>query len=101
MSLHAALPYAADVLVIAGMLLLSFAVYGLLRAPGSYLKLHAASAGILFGLLPILGAAALTGGREVALRAALIAVLLLLTAPISGHVIAKAVHQRESDDVSD
>lgn len=80
----------SDVLVLLGLLALSVGVYGIIRMPGVYLKLHAAGKAVFLGTMPILGAAALTGGPAIAAKAAMIAVLLLLTTPIATHAITKA-----------
>lgn len=81
----------SDFLVLLGLLALSVGVYGIIRMPDVLLKLHAAGKAIFFGIMPILAAAALTGGPAIAARAAMIAVLLLLTTPIATHAITKAV----------
>lgn len=88
------IPHLGDALVILGVFILTVGVYGLIRLPDTYLKLHPGSKAVLLGLLPLLLAAALTGDPAMVYRAALIAVALLLTAPISAHEIAKAAYQR-------
>lgn len=87
-------PYLADALVLSGLFALSVGVYGVIRMPGSYLKLHAASAAVFLGVLPLLVAAAATRDPAMICRAALVATLLLLTAPISAHAITKAAYRR-------
>lgn len=66
----------------------------MIRLPDTYPKLHVASKAVFLGVLPLLVAAAATGDPAIAYRAALVAVLLLLTTPISAHAITKAVYQR-------
>ncbi|MBA2441728.1 MAG: monovalent cation/H(+) antiporter subunit G [Rubrobacter sp.] len=89
-----AVPYLADALVILGVFILTVGVYGMIRLPDTYLKLHPGSKAVLLGLLPLLLAAALTEDPAIVYRAALIAAALLLTTPISAHAIAKAAYQR-------
>lgn len=91
------LPYLLDALVVFGLFALSVGVYGMIRLPGTYLKLHAASKAVFLGTIPLLLAAAISGGSEIAYRAALIAAILLLTTPIASHVITKAAYQREKE----
>ncbi len=94
-TLASALPYLSDTMVILGLLALTVGVYGVIRLPGTYLKVHASSKAVFLGVLPLLVAAAATGDPAIAYRAALVAALLLLTAPISAHAITKAAYQRE------
>lgn len=84
------LVFLSDLLVLLGLLALSVGVYGIIRMPGVYLKLHAAGKVVFLGIIPILAAAALTGGPQVAAKAAMTAVLILLTTPIATHAITKA-----------
>lgn len=86
--------YLADALVILGVLVLTVGVYGVIRMPGTYLKLQAAGKMVFLGMLPLLVAAAATGEMAMASRAVLIAALLLLSTPISSHAITKAAYQQ-------
>lgn len=95
------LMYLSDILVFAGLLALTIGVYGVIRMPDIYLKLHTASKAVLLGCIPILAAAALAGGWQIAARAALIAVLILLTTPIAAHAITKAVALKTERDRSE
>ncbi len=69
-------------------------VYGIVRMPDTYLKLHAASKMVGLGALPLLLASALTGAEGHALRVAPIALFLLVTTPISAHMVARAAYLR-------
>lgn len=90
--------FLSDALVVTGLAILTLGVFGIVRMPDIYLKLHATSKIVLLGLLPILAAAALTGDPAIASRSALIAGLLLLTTPISTHAITKAAYVRGGQD---
>ena len=87
--------YFADALVLLGLCALTVGVYGVIRMPGTFLKLHAASKAVFLGGIPLLLAAAATGDPAIIYRAVLIATLLLLTTPISAHAITKAAYQRD------
>ncbi|CAA9541876.1 MAG: Na(+) H(+) antiporter subunit G [uncultured Thermomicrobiales bacterium] len=87
------LPWVADVLVIVGLLILSIAIYGMVRMPDLYTRLHAASKAAFLGILPLLFVAATTGGPASRFRAFLIAVCLLLTTPVAAHAIAQAAYR--------
>lgn len=86
--------YFADALVLLGLCALTVGVYGVIRMPGTFLKVHASSKAVFLGLIPLLAAAAVTGDPAMIYRAVLIATLLLLTTPISAHAITKAAYQR-------
>lgn len=93
-------PYLVDALVLASLAALSVAVYGVIRMPGVYLKLHAASKAVFIAMIPLLVAAMAAGDAAIAQRALLIAVLLLLTTPISTHAIARATYRRGKREAS-
>ena len=86
--------WTSDVLVLFGVVVMTIGVYGVVRMPGTYLKLHAASKMIALGTLPLLVASALAGAEGLALRAVPIAVFLLLTTPVSSHLVARAAYLR-------
>ena len=87
-------PYGADVLVVFGVLVMTVGVYGVVRLPDTYLRLHAASKMVLLGVMPLLLASALAGGFDVVARVALIAFFLILTTPVSSHMIGRAAYLR-------
>ena len=94
--------YFADALVLLGLCALTVGVYGVIRMPGTFLKLHASSKAVFLGVIPLLVAAAATGDPATIYRAVLIATLLVLTTPISAHAITKAAYQRgEATQASD
>lgn len=88
------IPFVADVLALLGVLVMTIGVYGVIRMPDTYTRLHAASKMVVLGAMPLLLASAFTGDKEVVLRVALIAVFLLLTTPVSAHVVGRAAYQR-------
>ncbi len=79
-------------LIIVGLLLTSLSVYGMLKMPDIYTSTHAASKAATLGLMPFLLAAMLTGNPAMITRALLIAVFLILTTPISAHIIGQAAY---------
>ncbi len=90
----AALPWIADALMLIGVLVMTIGVYGVVRMPSTYTRLHAASKAVVLGAMPLLLASALTGGKETVLRVVLIGVFLLLTTPVSSHMIGRAAYMR-------
>jgi multicomponent Na+:H+ antiporter subunit G len=88
------IPWAADALVALGILVMTVGVYGVVRMPDTYTRLHVASKMVFLGAMPLLLASALMGGQEVVLRVVLIAFFLVLTTPVSAHMIGRAVYLR-------
>jgi multicomponent Na+:H+ antiporter subunit G len=80
------------VLLIGGLIVLTFAVYGVIKMPDVYTRLHAASKAAVLGILPFLLAAAIDGTLATITRTLLIALFLLLTTPVAAHVIAQAAY---------
>ena len=87
-------PWVADALVALGILVMTIGVYGVVRMPDTYTRLHVASKMVFLGAIPLLLASALTGGREVTLRVILIAFFILLTTPVSAHMVGRAAYLR-------
>ncbi len=78
--------------IISGLLILTLAVYGMLKMPDIYTRLHAASKAAFLGILPFLLAASLSGEPATITRSLLIALFLLLTTPVSAHVIGQTAY---------
>lgn len=83
-------PFLADALVILGVGVMTIGVYGLIRMPDIYTKLHASSKAVFLGAIMLMVASVATGEKEVIMRVVLIGVALLITTPIASHVIAHA-----------
>jgi multicomponent Na+:H+ antiporter subunit G len=89
--------YVIDVLAVLGTASISLAIGWVLRASNPIMKIHAASKAVVTGALLIVVASCLTGQWDVALRALLVGVFLLVTSPISAHALARlALTTRES-----
>jgi multicomponent Na+:H+ antiporter subunit G len=84
----------ADVLVLAGLAVMTLGVYGILRFPDVYTRLHASSKASSLGVSLLLVAGAVGGGAPAAARVVLIVVLLALTTPVAAHAIAQAAYHR-------
>ena len=81
-----------------GLLLATVGLYGVLRMPDIFDQLHAA--GLVTGpaVLVILLAALTTRSADIVTSAALLFVFILITAPLSGHAIARAAWLRPGPD---
>lgn len=84
--------WAADLLVVLGVFIMTVGVYGIIRMPDIYTQLHAASKAVFLGVISFLLASMASGDPAIMLRAALIAVFLILTTPVAAHMIAKAAY---------
>ena len=83
--------YVAAVLLVIGSLLSAVAALVILRFPDVYTRLHAASkAGPLGAGLIILGVAFASGDWAIAIRCVLGFFFLILTSPVSAHLLARA-----------
>jgi multicomponent Na+:H+ antiporter subunit G len=85
----------AGILIILGLAILTIAIYGMLRMPDLYTRLHAASKAAFLGVIPFLLAAATTGEPAIIARSLLIGVFLLLTTPVAAHVIGQAAYRTD------
>jgi multicomponent Na+:H+ antiporter subunit G len=82
------------VLAALGIALMSVAGVGLLRMPDLLTRMHASSkAGTLGAALVLVAVAVHFGDAAVTVRALVVCVFLLLTAPIASHVIARAAYR--------
>lgn len=83
--------YTGCVLLIVGSLFSLLAAIGVLRLPDLLTRLHAASkAGLVGGGLVLLSVPLVTLDGSVALRAILGVIFLVLTTPVSAHLLARA-----------
>lgn len=90
-----------DVLAVAllalGLGLATIGLYGMLRRPDIFHQLHAA--GLITGpaVILVLLASLATGSAEIITSAVLVVVFVLITSPLSGHVIAQAARRRPAE----
>lgn len=84
----------ADALVVLALAVMTIGVWGLQRMPDVYTQLHATSKAVFLGVIAILAATALDGDGAVLARTILIAAALILTTPVSAHVVAGAAYLR-------
>ena len=89
-----AVPYLADALVILGLFVMTVGVYGVIRMPDTYTRLHAASKAVFLGVISLCASSIVTGNLDIIYRAMLVAAFLLVTTPISAFVIARATFLR-------
>lgn len=90
--MDAVLSAAAGALVVLGLLALTLAVVGIYRMPDVYTEIQATAKGASLGIVALVLAVALTGDGPAIGRAVLIAVFLVVTAPLAAHALARAAH---------
>ena len=84
---------ATGVLLLAGGLFVLISAIGVLRLPDVWMRLHAATkAGTLGAGLVLLAAALYFGSLAVAVKATVVFLFLLITAPVAGHVLGRAAY---------
>ena len=88
------LPWISDALVIFGVFIVTIGIYGIIRMPDTFTRLHAASKAVFLGVISLLLASSLSGDAAIIYRVILIGVFLLLTTPVSSHVIGRASYLR-------
>lgn len=85
--------YLGSVLLLAGAVFTLLAAIGVLRLPDLYTRMHAASkAGVVGAGFVLLAVAVVSFDGAVALRAVIGVGFLLLTTPVSAHLLARASH---------
>ncbi|SMQ60925.1 multicomponent Na+:H+ antiporter subunit G [Devosia lucknowensis] len=89
--LNAIAIYLGGTLLVVGALFTLLAAIGVVRLPDLYTRMHAASkAGAVGGGLILLAVAVLSQDAAVSVRAIIGVVFLLLTTPVSAHLLARA-----------
>ena len=90
--------YIASVLLLIGSVFCAIAALGLLRLPDVYTRLHAASkAGTLGAGLILLGVGFASGDLSIAVRCVLGLIFIVLTTPVSAHLLARAALHRGAE----
>lgn len=90
-------PYIFDFFVLLGVLVMTLGVMGMLRMPDIYTKLHGASKAVFLGVMVLALSGMVVGGEAMASRLALICLALLITTPVTSHVVGRAAflqHER-------
>lgn len=85
-------PWLADALVVLGVVIMTIGVYGVIWMPTIYTKLHAASKSAFLGVVSLCVASIVTGDTAIIARVSVIAVLVLVTIPVSSHAIAHGAY---------
>jgi multicomponent Na+:H+ antiporter subunit G len=89
-------PWLADGFILLGVAVMTLGVFGVYRMPDIFTQLHAASKSVFLGVCSLLVAMLFSGSPDIAARAVLIGLLLILTTPIAAHEIARAAVREQA-----
>jgi multicomponent Na+:H+ antiporter subunit G len=84
----------ANGLIVLGLVVMTIGVYGVVRLPDVYTKLHASSKAAFLGVSGLLLAAAVGGDPAIVARVVLTIAVLAVTTPVAAHVIGQAAYSR-------
>jgi multicomponent Na+:H+ antiporter subunit G len=73
---------------------MTLGVLGLLRMPDVYTKLHGASKSVFLGVMVLALSGIVVGGLPIISRMILICLALLVTTPVTSHVVGRAAFLR-------
>lgn len=85
-------PWIADALIVLGVAVMTMGVYGVVRMPDIYTRLHAASKSVFLGVISIVMASIVTGDDAIIARVLLIGAVLLVTTPVASHAIGRGAY---------
>lgn len=85
-------PWIADALVVLGVAVMTIGVYGVVRMPDIYTRLHGASKSVFLGVISFVFASIVTGDDAIIARVILIGAVLLITTPIASHAIGRGAY---------
>ena len=81
-----------DIMVLVSCAVMTLGIVGIVRMPDVYTKLHGASKSVFLGVVLLCVSASVIATPAMNKRLALIAVLAILTTPLSAHVIGRAAY---------
>ncbi len=82
----------SDALIILGLMVMTLGIYGMIRMPDIYTRLHAASKSAFLGVVSIAVAAMLVGDQASVMRLILLSLVLMITTPMASHVIGRGAY---------
>ena len=81
-----------DIMLLVSCGVMTLGIIGILRMPDVYTKLHGASKSVFLGVVMLCIASSAIATAEMNMRLGLIALLVVLTTPLSSHVIGRAAY---------
>lgn len=86
----------ADILVVIGLIVMTVGVLGIYRMPNVYLQMHGSSKSVFLGVIGFVVASFMDGNGAVISKGVLVIAFLLLTTPVSTHMIARSASLGET-----
>jgi multicomponent Na+:H+ antiporter subunit G len=84
--------YFYDVAVIVSVAVMTLGVVGIWRMPDVYTKLHASSKAVFLGVVLLTISATVLAQEAIIYRALVVALIVMITTPLSSHVIGRAAY---------
>jgi multicomponent Na+:H+ antiporter subunit G len=81
-----------DIMLLVSCGVMTLGIVGILRMPDVYTKLHGASKSVFLGVVMLCIASSVIATAEMDMRLTLIALLVIITTPLSSHVIGRAAY---------
>ena len=81
-----------DIMVLVSCAVMTLGIVGIVRMPDVYTKLHGASKSVFLGVVLLCVSATVVATPEMNMRLALIAVLAIMTTPLSSHGLGRAAY---------
>lgn len=82
----------SDILVVIGLVFMTLGIYGMIRMPDIYVRLHAASKSVFLGVITLAISSMIVSDQQIIMRLILLSVLLLITTPVSSHAIGRGAY---------
>lgn len=82
----------SSVLIVLGLVVMTIGVYGMIRMPDIYTRLHAASKSAFLGVIGIAVANMLVSDQASITRLVLLSLFLVVTTPVASHVIGRGAY---------
>jgi multicomponent Na+:H+ antiporter subunit G len=82
-----------DIMLIVSLCVMTLGIVGIVRMPDIYTKLHGASKSVFLGVVLLCASATVVATEAMIYRIILIALLVVMTTPISSHVIGHAAYR--------
>lgn len=82
----------SDILVVVGLVFMTLGIYGMIRMPDIYTRLHAASKSVFLGVISLAVSAMVIGDQAMTMRLILLSVFLLISTPVASHAIGRGAY---------
>lgn len=81
-----------DIMLLVSCAVMTLGIVGILRMPDVYTKIHGSSKSVFLGIVMLCVATSVIATAEMNMRLVLIALVVVITTPMSSHVIGRAAY---------